>query len=141
MHSIGTSYKRLRKLIKKIEVNVLAISKPFMKEEALPCFATVLDFTYWCTNEAMNSKIWVIWKEQDIFDAFITIEQTISSWSYIMGRKTLLTFVHAKCSYHEPQRLWSNLENLLGSTVPWIAMGDFNYIQEEEEFTASQPIS
>lgn len=40
-----------------------------------------------------------------------------------------MSFVHAKCSYHEQRRLWLDLECLLGSVVPGVVLGNFNVFE------------
>lgn len=71
----GTSYKRLRKILKKFDVPLLAIFEPFMKEkEVINRYTHVLDFLNYCTNEAMGGKFLVMWKSSNAFNVMSMFE-------------------------------------------------------------------
>lgn len=139
VRGIGTTFKRFAKLLKNYRVDLLAISEVFMQEEALKCFATIFDYPYWCNNEHSVGKIWVMWKLPDDFHVVCMFDQMISRWSYIKGRKVLLSFVYAKCSYYKCRRLWSNLEEFFKNLSLWVAIGNFNCIWEDGERISGNP--
>lgn len=110
---IGTSHKCLRNLIKKYDVNMLAISEPFMKKDAKNLFAQYFVFSNFCWNEAMGGKVWVMWSMQNGFDVVSILDQMILGWVFTDRIKVLVTSVYAKCSYYECRNLSLELEILL----------------------------
>lgn len=75
-------------MLKKHDVNMLVTSEPFMKEEAIIHFATILEFLNCCSNEAMGGKLWVMWNSQSMFDVVSKSDQMISGWTFSTGKNS-----------------------------------------------------
>lgn len=98
MRGIGTYHKKLKKLLKKYNVNMLVILKQFIKEDAINKFSQVY---YFWLNEALGGKIWLMWNMLSVFDVVSMSDQMISGWVFTKQIKILVTFVYANCSYYE----------------------------------------
>ncbi|XP_040996234.1 uncharacterized protein LOC121242446 [Juglans microcarpa x Juglans regia] len=129
----------LKEVGQEILISMLAISEPFVKEDSMFRFAQYLDFSNYCSNEAIGGKMWVMWNGQDDFEVESMSDQMITGWVVVNGSKVLVTFVYVKCSFSDCMGLWFDLEALLVGLNPWIIVGDFNIIREDMEQIGGQP--
>lgn len=109
----STSQKCLRKLVKKYQVGLVAIIKPFQNEERIDRFVQSFTFTNWCTNENQCGKIWVMWDRSQTVDIINMSDQMITGWTFQNGLKVFITFLYAKCGFYDIRKLWVDLDGLL----------------------------
>lgn len=61
----------MRRLANKWKVHIIAIMESFSREDKLPGLASFLGFQYYCSNEAVGRKVWLLW--QDTFEVISTL--------------------------------------------------------------------
>lgn len=88
---IGTSHKHLRKMIKKYGISILAISKLFLKEDAIIFFRQMLDSLNLYLDEAKWGKVQLLWGTENYFDVVSVLDQMISSWFILKWTKVFVT--------------------------------------------------
>lgn len=81
VRGLGTSHTRLWKFVKQSQVGLVAILKPFQKEEALNRFTHSIALCYSCDNMAQGGKMWVMWNEKKKFEVVTMLNQMIIGWT------------------------------------------------------------
>lgn len=61
VRGLDTSQKRLKGLIKKWNISIVAIAEQFAGEDKLPKLAGFLGFQNFCSNEVVGGKVWLLW--------------------------------------------------------------------------------
>lgn len=84
---------------------MVAISEPFAAEGKMHRLGSFLGFTNLCCNEAKGGKLWLFWRDSHAFEEVCSSAQIISGWVMLENRKTLLTFMYAKCTQVEQRDL------------------------------------
>lgn len=120
-------------MIKKYNIDFVAISEPFAEDRMMPSLASFSNFLNFCSSESMGGKICLLWREPLSFVGVISSNQMFSSWVGLEHKKVLVSFVYAKCTQVERRVLWKDLEDINPGNFPWLVIGDFNIIKEDGE--------
>ncbi|KAK3219916.1 hypothetical protein Dsin_013886 [Dipteronia sinensis] len=136
---LGRSRGRLKKLINKFNVDLLAISETFAAEERMELLGNFLNYHHFISNENQGGKLWLFWNDINAFEVISITTQMVSGWFIKDGQRMLVTFVYAKCSYVKRRELWRHLEESQVSDYPWLVLGDFNVIRTGAERIGGNP--
>lgn len=136
---LGRSRKRLKLLVNKSKVALIAITEPFVREQHMVNLANFLNLHFFQSNEIEGGKLWIFWKEQDAFEVLSYTSQSILGWYVSDNQRILVTFVYAKCTYVERRELWQALTERHTEDYPWVVMGDFNAIRSDSERIGGSP--
>ncbi|XP_074283518.1 uncharacterized protein LOC141608064 [Silene latifolia] len=88
----------------------------------------------------LNKRIWIIWKNSNMV---VTVHHSTSQWIHLLvtnGALSMeLTFVYG--FNHPTQRLplWEFMVDRHQGQLPWMLLGDFNYVRTLEERISSDP--
>ncbi|XP_042956409.1 uncharacterized protein LOC122292237 [Carya illinoinensis] len=126
-------------MIKKYKVNVVAIAEPFVNKQCMVRFQNRLEFGGCISNEEAGGKLWVLWNTKVKVTVQSIKGQSISLMVEEENKQILASFVYAKCSYLDRRRLWEDLSLLSTGITPWIIMGDFNIIRNNDERIGGRP--
>lgn len=80
IQGLPRSRKRLKNLVRKFCVLVVAVSEPFVDESSMLYLASFLDFQHFCYNEDMGGKFWLLWKIEFSFERVFSFSQTLVGW-------------------------------------------------------------
>ncbi|CAI9775524.1 unnamed protein product [Fraxinus pennsylvanica] len=139
VRGMGTSKCRLRKLVRKHNIAILAVAEPFHSERHVQSFAKKIKLAGCITNEKEGGKIWVFWREDLQMEWIGASSQTIHGIVTKGVHSVVLTFVYAKCSALKKRSLWTELEGLCVVGLPWLVSGDFNTIWNDAERMRGRP--
>ncbi|GAA0156785.1 hypothetical protein LIER_14190 [Lithospermum erythrorhizon] len=82
-----------------------------------------------------SNKIWIFWSSEleveVIEDNIQYVHLKIAS--PLCAQKIMLTAVYAACKIPARRQLWTGLESMSDTQLPWIVMGDFNTISRQSE--------
>ena len=67
VRGLGSSKRRLKSLLAKNNVSICAIAEPFARENCMATMGNFLTFNCFCSNETVRGKLWIFWKELDVF--------------------------------------------------------------------------
>ncbi|XP_042954601.1 uncharacterized protein LOC122291014 [Carya illinoinensis] len=138
-HCVRHSQKRLKSLVKKHRVSVVAILEPFHEESKMPRLASFLEFSKFCCNEYSGGKAWLFWKEEYGFEVLNMTNQSLSGWFHLGTNQVFVTFVYAKCTMLECRGLSGELDSISIVDDPWLVVGDFNVICSDSERIGGNP--
>lgn len=133
VRGLGMSKWRLRKLVCKFCISVLAISKQFQAADKLHQWAVSLQFPFAFSNADWGGKIWVCWKERIDMEVVGVSNQCITALFSDLNGSCLVFFVYAKCAQLDHRDLWDHICGLSCVGIPWVVVGDFNIIRSDEE--------
>lgn len=139
LRRLGTSKKKLKNMVRRYKVNVVAIAEPFVGEHCMSRLQKSLDFWGCISNEGVGGKLWVLWNTNVNVTMKSIKGQSISLLVKEKDKKILTTFVYAKCSYQDCRKLWEELSSLSIGNTPWIIIGGFNIIHKEDERIGGSP--
>ncbi|KAF9594086.1 hypothetical protein IFM89_027361 [Coptis chinensis] len=135
--------KRLSKLIKEWDPDLLGIAEPKIDSNAISksyIQSLGLCVTFFCnSNNQQLPNIWLLWKEG--FSAPNLIHRSNQQLT-IECNGSIVTMVHASTLYVQRRSLWQELAHLNPLNTPWSIMGDFNaYLSPSEKKGGLRPTS
>ncbi|XP_042939346.1 uncharacterized protein LOC122274369 [Carya illinoinensis] len=116
-----------------------AIAEPFVNKQCMVRIQNRLEFGGCISNEEAGGKLWVLWNTKVKVTVQSIKGQSISLMVEEKNKQILTSFVYAKCSYLDRRRLWEDLSLLSTGITPWIIMGDFNIIRNNDERIGGRP--
>lgn len=117
---------------------IIALVEPMLNVSRLQWWRPRLHFDACGSNVEAGGKLWIMWKNEVNLIIDSMSEQHITVPVVDNLKPVVLTFVYAKCTYHEQCHLWSQLEDF-NCSEPWIVMGDFNIILHDGERCGGRP--
>ncbi|KAG6671627.1 hypothetical protein I3842_16G012600 [Carya illinoinensis] len=139
IRGLGSSRRILHSLIQKNNGSIVALFEPFVREDKLQRLVSSLGFDGYFCNEAEGEEIWILWRAPYDFEVASVSTQMITGWLLLEGIQTLVSFVYAKCTQVDRRGLWASLVECRSNAHPWIVMGDFNIIREDQEYVGGLP--
>ena len=123
------SISRLIRLIKKHSIRVVALLEPLVDKDVMPQLLLRLGFGGGLSNS--SNKIWILWDKYTsvtpVFDSSQLLSVSCKFASF--PSEFLFSAVYARCDRLERQILWSDLLNLVGSSLSCsVVGGDFNIV-------------
>lgn len=77
---MGRLRGRLKKLITKFKLDLLAISEPLMAEDRLTRLGNFLNYLHFISNENQSGKLWLFWNDSIIFEVVSIKTQMVLGW-------------------------------------------------------------
>ncbi|XP_022869153.1 uncharacterized protein LOC111388629 [Olea europaea var. sylvestris] len=139
VRGVGTSKGRIGKLVRKLNVEILGIAKPFLGEEKMKLLACKIKLPNFISNEKTRGKLWIFWSEDYKVDWVHFSDQALHGVFMKGEYKMLVSFIYAKCNALERRKLWQELENVRVSGLPWVVSSDFNIIRNDFERVGGHP--
>ncbi|XP_042984734.1 uncharacterized protein LOC122313615 [Carya illinoinensis] len=139
VRGLGTSRKRLLKMVRSRKPCVFAVAEPFVDGQHLGRLQSDVSFEGSVSNQEVGGKLWVLWSKNVKVSVLSLSFQSITTAIEMNGKCLWISFVYAKCYYGERRQLWDHLCNLHTSNVPWMVIGDFNIIKSEQERIGGHP--
>lgn len=93
VRGLGSLKKRLKSLLMKNDVSICAIAKPFARENCMTTMGNFLSLNYFFSNQIVGGKLWIFWKDSDVFQVLSCTPQMIIGWLLLANQRVLLTFV------------------------------------------------
>ncbi|KAM3305729.1 hypothetical protein P3S67_012596 [Capsicum chacoense] len=124
--------ERLKRLIKSKNLPIIALAKPFHKDNRLDKYKRILGYQFAYSN--CNSQIWLFGDSN--MDCIISEEddQQVTCTITIKGNPLLISYVYAKCDAHLRDDLWNKLKIINDNyNLTWLIAGDFNCIIDPVE--------
>ncbi|KAF5480776.1 hypothetical protein F2P56_001492, partial [Juglans regia] len=141
VRGIGTSRRRLKKLVSKFKPQLVAVLEPFQNVDKAIRLQHYLQFDSFSSNVDVGGKIWIFWANS------LDIQVVRSNMQFVSLRVTsgsvqfLLNIIYAKCSMYERKIMWEDLSSQAMGPVPCLFAGDFNIIQNNSERRGGSPRS
>ncbi|KAI9186057.1 hypothetical protein LWI28_013379 [Acer negundo] len=139
VRGMGTSKRRMKKLMKDHNVSVLAVSEPFQDVGLIRKWASCLQFQNFSSNIEEGGKILVFWKDNIQLEVVGTSNQCLTVLLSAGSSSLLATFVYVKCSPIERRAFWEKLYDISDFNVPWVVLGDFKTIRSDMERVGGRP--
>lgn len=140
----GMKYKgateRLKNLINKYNVEIVAIQEPFLPNDHLDEYKCILGMDSAICN--VNGKNFFFWKNDYKCEVIFNQKQQISMKCRKTGEVNTfwISAVYAKSTSARRRKLWRNLEDMSNTiSGPWAVLGDFNAILAPEEKKGGKP--
>lgn len=133
---IGNSptVNHLKKLLKKFNVDFVAIFEPKLQEKHIARIMQKLGMSHcWC-NSSSQSHIWIFWHN---IDSVVLLSEMSQASSFKIEHKQVnlvITCEYAALESCKRRDLWSYVLDISDSiSVPWCVGGDFNVISSPSE--------
>lgn len=68
VQGLGTSKRRVKKLVRNFDVSIVAIVEPFQRVKKLKIWAESLGLHNYAENVQVRGKLWICWKHDIIVD-------------------------------------------------------------------------
>ncbi|KAF5465148.1 hypothetical protein F2P56_015179 [Juglans regia] len=136
LRGIGTSKKRLRKLVRVHQPCVLFLAEPFGDDSQLSYWCDYFSFSACISNADKAGKLWCFWV------AGIQVDVVGGSDQYLalmINSNILISTVYAKCWYLDRRVLWEDLLNVNAVQMPHVILGDFNILRNDSERRGGGP--
>lgn len=139
IRGVGTSLRRLRRLIRLHQFSFIALFEPFLSGDRLALVQSQLGYPE--VLSAPTNNIFIFYRSGYCVSMDSHTDQLIHvRVSDVHGSLLcFLTFVYAKCSRVERHVLWESLVRLRASLsdrhIPWLVGGDFNVIADLSEYS------
>ncbi|XP_042972740.1 uncharacterized protein LOC122304535 [Carya illinoinensis] len=141
VRGLGTSRGRLKKLVKEFKPKVFALAETFVDDSKMGRLMRQLGLEEGSSNQLNAGKIWLLW-EKNVNVTIVRMSDQFITVKVLEGDLALsITFVYAKCYYGLRRQLWRDLQEDVHSNDPWMILGDFNVIKNNEEWKGGSPCS
>ncbi|XP_042942334.1 uncharacterized protein LOC122276573 [Carya illinoinensis] len=141
LRGLGTSKRRLVKLVHLYKPKIIALAEPFLNVSHLSRLQAKLHMENSVSNEDSGGKIWLLWaagvkvKVLNYFAQSLTVSLDENNCQFI------ISFIYATCRQLERRDLWDNLHSINPGNVRWMVLGDFNIIRVDGERRGGRPRS
>ncbi|XP_042485018.1 uncharacterized protein LOC122065291 [Macadamia integrifolia] len=123
--------RALKFLLRESSPEILCVAEPMVEVSSFP--SLFFDKLGYAAEVIPNNRqdrvpnIWVIWKRGMARPSLVSMsdQQLIVEIDW-MGKRVLMSFIHASCFKIERRSLWSDLASISTISSPWVVIGDFN---------------
>ncbi|XP_035542866.1 uncharacterized protein LOC118345331, partial [Juglans regia] len=91
------------------------------------------------SNEEVGGKLWIMWSQGVLVSVVQSTNQFITVNMTVNNRCVCISFVYAKCLQMDRRELWNSLSSGIVDSQPWIVVGDFNVIRNDQERRGGRP--
>ncbi|XP_042941234.1 uncharacterized protein LOC122275951 [Carya illinoinensis] len=115
------------------------LAEPFADDYRMVSLQHLLKFDCCFSNSCVGGKLWLLWKEELHLSIISHSAQHVTVSMSMDSRQVIIFVVYAKCNHVERRELWRLLQLDAVQDAPWLCLGDFNIIREEEEHRGGRP--
>lgn len=127
-------------LLNNNRIDILVLLEPLVDCTNLEQITKDLKFDHSIHGGSINSKIWVMWREDILVNQIQWHEQHITCHVLKNDSQTMCSFIYAKCRRYQRMILWDDLISIANNiSVPWLVGGDFNVITMNKEKKGTHP--
>lgn len=110
IRGLGTSRRRLRKIVKSMKPNFLMLTEPFSNEAKLKLLQNNLHFEFYFFNQNIGGKLWLLWGDGLQVSVLNASAQHVTIFLPFENQQIYISIVYVKCRYQECRELWLGLQ-------------------------------